>query len=132
MKQQLMEKLANVERTMSQERGALALFALFLRENSSMGTWDLLVAAPWLNRSTRYKEGLEYVADHLRNELTTREMVSLSRIVVLDWDDPHMNEAYDLADVEHGLVEFRDRDVMGQTIKHGYIITSKKAQPLAA
>lgn len=126
---QLIDKLAALEKIMSEERGSFALFALFLRENS-IGTWDLLVAAPWLKRGR--KESLEYIAAHLQNDLTTKEMVMLSAILVLDWDDPHMAEVYDLTNVEHGLVEFSDRDVMGQTIKRGYIITSRKTQPLAA
>ncbi|MBI4312374.1 MAG: hypothetical protein HY681_11425 [Chloroflexi bacterium] len=126
---QFVRKIAALEEAMSAERGPFTFFALFLRESFTL-KWDLLVAAPWLSRSR--KEDLEYVIGVLQSNLTKKEFLELGRTIILDWDHPRMEEAFELADVEHGLVEVRDEDILGQTIKRGYIITSKRRQPLAA
>ena len=44
---QLVEKLASLERDISSEKGDFSLFALFLREDA-YDRWDLLVSSPWI------------------------------------------------------------------------------------
>jgi len=44
---ELLQKFTDLERTLSQEKGPFALFALFLREDA-VDKWDLILAAPWI------------------------------------------------------------------------------------
>jgi hypothetical protein len=47
----MIEKLKKAEAATAAERGAYALFALFLRKDAP-GRWDLLVSAPWIEANT--------------------------------------------------------------------------------
>lgn len=125
----ILRKLTAAEQEIAAQKGEFCLFAFFLRENS-IGDWDLVVAAPWLK--TGHKESLDYIIQQVQGRLTKQEFLTLARVVILEWDNPAMEEIYDFANVEHGMVEVRDEDILGQTIKRGYIITSKKTQRLAA
>jgi hypothetical protein len=116
-------KLAEEERAMSQERGAFTLFALFLREDAP-DRWDLLVAAPWIERDK--KDGLEYVAKRLQRSLTAGELVLLSRIVIIEEDNPGLNALRQAFNIEHGRAEIRDSNFFGLPIKHAFVITSSK------
>jgi hypothetical protein len=46
---QVAEKLREIERALSKEKGALDLFALFLREDAP-NVWDLVVAGEWIEK----------------------------------------------------------------------------------
>lgn len=43
----LVEDLLKIEKSLSAEKGAFSLFALFLREDAA-GKWDLVISAPWV------------------------------------------------------------------------------------
>ncbi len=128
---QLVEKLVGMEREISEERGTFALFALFLREDA-LDKWDLVASAPWLEEDK--KESLVYLSDRLRSHLTHEELLSFSRIVLVDQDNPFL-EAIKKAiqkavSLEHGIVEVKDSNFFGLEISHAYIITSKRQQVL--
>jgi len=128
---QLVEKLVTMEREISEERGTFALFALFLREDA-LDKWDLVASAPWLEEDK--KESLAYLSDRLRSHLTDEELLSFSRIVLVDRDNPFL-EAIKKAiqkavSLEHGIVEVKDSNFFGLEISHAYIITSKRQQVL--
>src|SRR5256885_49548 len=67
------------------ERGDLALFALFLREDAE-DRWDLLVSAPWLERNEA--AGLRYLSKKLMTRLSERELLEISRVVLIEQSDP--------------------------------------------
>jgi hypothetical protein len=119
---QLVEKLVTLERGISAERGAFVLFALFLREDSP-NRWDLVVAAPWLK--TDKKESWDYVANQLQSRLTPQELVSLSRIVLIDEDNPALEAIYKAIKIEHSIAEIKNCNFFRLSIKHAYIITAK-------
>ena len=102
---QTIEKLASVERDIASEKGEFSLFALFLREDA-YDRWDLLASAPWLEANKR--ESLEYLVNHLRARLDTQELLSLSRIVLLDKGNPVLEAIHKVVKVRHGMVEVRD------------------------
>ena len=120
---QTIEKLAFLERDIASEKGEFSLFALFLREDAD-DTWDLLASAPWLEADKR--ESLEYLVNQLRARLDTQELLSLSRIVVLEEGNPVLEAIHKRIKVRNGMVEVGDSISFGVPIKHAYIISSER------
>ncbi len=123
----LRTKLQQIEARLSAEHGPFALFALFLPEDRPR-TWDVLVSAPWI--AVDKADGLRIVATEIQNALTPEELMSISRVVILDPDNPFLPDMHALVQVEHGTdVELRDTNLFGVDVKRAYVITS---QPVAA
>ena len=120
---QTIEKLASLEHDIASEKGEFSLFALFLREEAD-DKWDLLASAPWLEANKR--ESLDYLVNQLRSRLDTQELLSLSRIVVLEKGNPVLEAIHKRIKVRHGMVEVRASISFGVPIKHAYIITSER------
>ena len=120
---QTIEKLASLERDIASEKGEFSLFALFLREDAD-NTWDLLASAPWLEVDKR--ESLEYIVNQLRARLDTQELLSLSRIVLLEENNPVLEAIHKAIKVRHGMAEVRDSISFGVPIKQAFIITSER------
>ena len=95
---QLVEKLALMEREVAAEKGDFRLFALLLREDSP-DKWDLLVSAPWLdaNRS----DGMAYLAKQVQSRLDTEQLLSLSRLVFIADDNPGLIAVLQAVCVQH-------------------------------
>lgn len=119
----LATNVAEVEQRISQEKGSFNLFALFEREDVA-NRWDVVLAAPW---ATDKGETLRYFVYELKSRLTPLQMVELSRVVVLDPTDEAVQAINRAFHVEHGSMEVRDSNLFGLPIKHGIIITSKRA-----
>lgn len=119
----LLDKMAAIERQASREKGDFYFFSLFLREESP-GKWDLLVSAPWIE--TNNKEALKYLSSLVQSHLTTEELLSLSRIVLIDMNNPGLEAVQNAVAVEHGKVEVKDSNFFGLDIKQAYVITSKR------
>lgn len=118
-----LDKLTVIRDEICAERGELTLFALFLRERS-WDRWDLVVAAPWLESG---KPSLDYIASKLYAHIRKREMIFLSRIVILDDDSPAVDGLLKMVRVEgEGSAEIRDVDVGEVRIKHGYVLRAKR------
>lgn len=126
---ELVEKLVSLERDISTEKGGFSLFALFLREGSP-DRWDLVVSAPWVKVDKR--ETLDYFAKQLRSRLQTQELISLSRIVLIDEGNPNLEAIHKAITVEHGIAEVKNSSFFGLEIKHAYIITSKRDDALSS
>lgn len=120
---ELVDKLVSLERDVSDERGEFYLFALFLREDAQ-DKWDLIVSAPWIQADK--KEALNYLATHIQSRLIPAELISLSRIVLIDTDNPALEAINKAIRVEHGKAEVRDSNFFGLQIDHAYIVTSKR------
>jgi hypothetical protein len=120
---QTIEKLASLERDIASEKGEFSLFALFLREDAD-NTWDVLASAPWLEADKR--ESLEYIVNQLRARLDTQELLSLSRIVLLEENNPVLEAIHEAIKVRHGMAEVRDSVSFGVPIKQAFIITSER------
>jgi hypothetical protein len=117
----LIDKLSALEQDVSEEKAPFKLFGLFLREDASE-KWDLVVAAPWLEKDKR--AGLEYLTSRLRSILSDKELLSLSRVVLLDESDPAFQAIVRAIRVQHGRAEIRDSSFSGLEIKHGFLVTS--------
>lgn len=119
----IIEKLLKVEQEMASKKGAFSLFALFLREDAE-DTWDLLTAAPWIGKDKA--NALNFIAKRVQKALTHKEMLQLSRIVIIDEDNPALDAIHRAIHVEHGSAEIKDSVFFGLLIKHAYLITSQR------
>jgi hypothetical protein len=117
------KKFQNVEKKLSDTKGRFELFALFLREDSP-NKWDLLIAADWARGDK--KASINIVVEELKKELSERELLMLSRLIILDKDDATQKALQEARQVEHGLAEISDSDFLGLAIKHAYLITSRR------
>jgi hypothetical protein len=61
-----------------------------------------------------------------------QHLTSLSRIVVVDPQDPSVQALNHAVQIEHGGVEIRDRNFFGLPVEHAFIITSKRPPTPAA
>jgi len=117
------EKLRELENRVAQEKGPFSLFALFLREGSP-DRWDLVVSAEWLEKNK--EEEFNSLVKSVRWSLGADELVLLSRMVVVDHDDPALEAVHRALKAEHSLIELKDCNFFELEIKHAYIITSQK------
>ena len=122
---EIVEKFASLEAEIAQKRGDFSLFALFLREDAP-DRWDLIVSAPWVGQNK--DEAVDYLIAEIKSHLGPQDLVSLSRIVVVDSNDPPVQALANAFHVEHGRVEVRDSNLFGLQVKHAFIITSKRPE----
>ena len=122
---EIVEKLLEIEKRTSKEKGGYELFALFLREGSA-NKWDLLVSAQWINKNK--EEALKYLSSILQKELPLSELILISRIVLIEDGNPSLLALQKAINVEHGAAEVKESDFFGLQIKHAYLITSKRVQ----
>ncbi len=129
MKKEIREKLALLEREASDEKGEFSLFGLFLREDAQdEDKWDLLVSAPWLD--TDKKGGLSYLAKEIQKRLEPDELLSISRIVVLEKGNPILEAIHKAINVKHGEVKVQDSNFFGVRITQACISTSSTVDPI--
>ena len=120
---ELVKKLVSIEGEISAEKGGFFLFGLFLREDSP-DRWDLVAAAPWFK--ARDNEALNYIAKILQERLAPKEIVTLSRVALIDPGNPGVEKIHEIIDVEHGTIELNNNMLFGMEMKHAYIITSRR------
>lgn len=120
---QLVEKLVPLEREISADKGEFALFALFLREDAQ-DRWDLVVSASWIEADK--KKALDYLVNQLQSRLEPQELLSISRIVLIDEGNPALEALHKAIRVESGTTEVRNSNFFGLQIEHAYIIISKR------
>lgn len=123
MRKELVEQFAKIEQFFSREKGPFSLFALFLREEAQ-DKWDLVIAADWAEANRR--EALSKLASKLQKEFTPDELTQLSRVVIVDQDNPALIAINQTIRIEHGVIEARNVNFFGLQIKLAYIITSQK------
>ena len=122
----VIDALLDVERALSSEKGQFTLFALFLREEA-LEKWDLVVSAPWIEKDKR--SALRLLADRLQESLSASDVLSISRIVLLDPSDAGVELINRTVRVEDSTVEVKDSTFFGQQIRHAHIFASKR-QPM--
>ena len=117
------ERLRAKEKEMSSEKGPFLLFALMLREDAP-DLWDLVVSASWIESDKA--KALAYIASKINEALTQDEVTKLSRIAIIDTDNPALEALQRTVDIEHGMAVVEDSVFFGLPIKHAYIVTSRK------
>jgi hypothetical protein len=120
------EHLRDVERSLTAERGAFSLFALFLREDSP-GKWDVVVSAPWIGSDL--EGALRLMSMKVKVSLKLSEQLAISRVVIVEPDSAEVlaiNAAYV---IENSVEEVRDAIFFGLAIKRAYILSSVRQEP---
>ena len=120
---EIIDKFKVIEKELSDERGEFNLFALFLREGSA-NKWDLLVSADWIIEDK--SESLSVIASKVQEHLEINELLRLSRIVLINENNPALEAFHQTISVAHGSAEMQDIEFSGLEIKHGIVITSRK------
>src|ERR1044072_8186010 len=100
-------KYAQIRDEILAEKGELTLFALFLREGVE-DRWDLIVSAPWLERDEA--AGLKYVTKKLVSKLSERELLEVSRVVIMNQADPALRKLLRVVVDESDVHEFENID----------------------
>lgn len=118
------EKLRVVEQQIAQEKGSFLLFALFLRDGAP-NLWDLLVSASWIDEDK--EEALRYIVPKIQSVATSEELANLSRVAIIEQNNPALSALQSAIHVEHGIAEIQNSNFFGLQIKHAYIITSMAA-----
>ncbi len=122
---ELVGKLRVIEKETSKERGGYDLFALFLREDSS-NKWEILVSAGWINDNK--EEVLKYLAQRIQQVFTPDELFHISRIVIIEKNNPALPALQQAFSIEHGAAEIKDSNFFGLQIKHAILIASQRSQ----
>lgn len=122
----LIEKLRPVECEIAAESGEFALFALFHIEGSLHDNWDLILAAPWLDEKTKEK-ALGRILQLLRTRLSIRDFLRVDRVMILPVVHPDVGALMRRYPAEDRVVEICHRELLGQYIDEGYIMTSRPA-----
>lgn len=113
------DKFPQIRSEIIADKGELTLFALFLREGAE-DRWDLLVAAPWLDGDEA--DGLRYLSKKLNAKLSEREMIELSRIVLIEQNDPGLKKLLRNTRVEGGEVrELENSTFAGLSLRRAII-----------
>lgn len=118
----LIDKLRQIEKQLSEEQGSFYLFGLFQREEAA-DKWDLLVSAAWIQKD-KYA-GLQLIAKRIQDKLSKDEVIQLSRIVLIDDDNPALESLNRSIQIEHGITEIRNSNFFDLDIKRAIIITSQ-------
>ena len=118
----IVEKLIRAERELAQDKGPFVLFAFFLREDAP-DLWDLIMSAPWVSEDK--SSSLKYIAGKVQGVLSAGELLKLSRIVIIEQDNPALETIQRAVHIEHGAAEIFSSSFFGLQIKHGFIITSR-------
>lgn len=123
----ILEKLKKTVVSLENERGPILVFALFLRVDP-LEKWDIVIAAPWLdpNEIDSYK----MITSTIQNNLSTQELIQLSRIVILADSDPVVVFLQNFEIVKNGHFgevpgdSFSEK--FGFTIKKAYLLRCQK------
>ena len=118
------EKFRRVMEAVSAERGEFVLFGLFLREEAP-NTWDLVISAPWLE--TGKLKALGEFVEKATAIVGKQELLTLSRIVTLNPNDPNLDALLQAVQVDNGPLELWHPDFFGLDIKHAYILRAKRS-----
>jgi hypothetical protein len=117
------ERLIELKDVLQRDCGEFSLFALFLREDAP-GKWDLVVAAPWIDEDK--KSALKKIAERVSAGLSQKELLEVSRIVVLDPENPALEATLRAVKANNSKVEVRNSNFFGLQIKHAVILESKR------
>lgn len=118
---ELIEKLRKIEEETSSAKGVYNLFALFLREGSP-NKWEVLVSASWIDADKEL--ALKYIAERIQDSLDEDQLLLISRIVIIEEDNPALFAFLGAIGVEHGSIEIKGSNFNGLEIKHGFLITA--------
>jgi hypothetical protein len=107
-------------------KGDFTLFALLLRTNA-LGTWDLVVSAPWLE-SSKLKATRELV-NLLANSLGRESLQQFARVEAIAGDDPTVQFILRSFPLEDGELHMKSTDLFGLQIEKGIFFRAWRPGP---
>jgi len=122
---ELIQKMVKIEKYFVRQKGDFQLFALFLRDGSP-GKWDVLVSAGWIDADKQ--QALKIITEQLTTKLNKDELMSLSRVVVINKDNETIPAINQLISVKHQVTEIYDKNFFGLDIKQAFLISSSRKQ----
>jgi hypothetical protein len=120
----LLNKMAVIEREMSEEKGELTFFALLLPWGG-WPAWEVTVSARWADRDKRF-EAIKYVVDKYYAVCDNAERVMIAGVTIINTDDDELDDILDDYDVEHGMVKMKYSRYFDKEFDRGYIFTCKR------
>lgn len=119
------DRLRKAMRDVSAKKGDFTFFALVMRSDAP-GTWDLVVAAPWLKKG-RLKS-LSELTELLSQSIGEQSLLQLARIVTIDELDPQLKAVVSKFDsIDDGDVRIQSSDLFGLHIQEAIIMRAKRA-----
>jgi len=123
MENSTLEKLKIVRKEVLDKFGKLLLFVVIKRADANL--WDLVFAGDKLDQS----DNLKTIADIVRKELDKNEMVSISKLVLLNSNDPFaedFNSTFSVGD-GNGWMTIVNGQINNVHIKEAYLFFSRNA-----
>ncbi len=112
--------MLKIEKYLASQKGEFKLFALFLREGSP-GKWDVLVSAGWIDANKQ--QALKIITEQLTTKLNKKELISLSRVVVISQDNEALSTINQFMPVGNQIAEIHDKTFFGLDIKQAFFIS---------
>jgi hypothetical protein len=119
--QTLLEKYSAIAQTIALEKGPFKLFALFKRDNFPW-EWDVVLSAEWLPGNEM--ESLKYIFDKIRVVLNHKEFINISKVVLLDVNEPFVKELQAFLEEHNNPKAFSNTDINNLEIREGLMIVS--------
>src|SRR5689334_2531491 len=88
-----------LESHLAARKGDFSFFALFLREEVP-NRWDLIASAFWLGSDRT--AAVQLLVDEIKSFLGTPYLIALSRIIIVDPNDPQLKAIGRSISTEHG------------------------------
>jgi hypothetical protein len=116
-------KLRKAMHSIAAKKGDFKFFGLFLREDS-IGEWDLVVSAPWLE-SHNLKDLRQFVK--LLSKDVGKQSLRRLRLVVLDPRDQELKAVVSEYSVDDGEIRVQRSTLFGLDVEDAIILRSWKA-----
>jgi len=121
MNQKLFNKFCTIERELSKEKGPFKLFALIELEEVP-GQWDVVMSSKAL--PDRDMKTLRFVVNKIYAIVNQKEIVNISRVIVLDVNEPFVTEIEKFLSRTHNPKEIFNCEIDELKIKQAHIIVS--------
>jgi hypothetical protein len=118
------DRLRRAMRDISAQKGDFTFFALLMRSDAP-GTWDLVVAAPWLKKGKL--KGLSEFIGLLAGSIGEQSLSQFARIVTIDELDPRLKAIVSKFSVDDGDINIQSSDLFGLDIEEAIIMRAKRA-----
>ncbi|OQY56398.1 MAG: hypothetical protein DRR08_31480 [Candidatus Parabeggiatoa sp. nov. 2] len=118
----LLEKYATIAQTITVDKGPFKLFALFKREYFPW-EWDVVLSAPWLPGDKK-RDAYRFIFDKIRVILNHEEFINISKLVLLDINEPFVKELQSFLEEHHNPKTLANIEINGVEIREGLMIIS--------
>jgi hypothetical protein len=102
-------KLRALEKEIAIEKGEFTLFAIWHRLGSYLGSADIVVCAPWIDRESH--EGADYISERVAKTLRIDEIGFVSGVIPLAKEDLVVRTVLGTMFVRHGWIQLFDTAV---------------------